>query len=66
MADRSDELIDRGDDPRWRVAGAGELERLERMKRGETLTTIFNCDEKIARWRDDKPPAECRLEQLDQ
>ena len=30
----------------------GELERLERMKRGETLTDIFRCDEKIARWRE--------------
>lgn len=31
---------------------AGELERLERMKQGETLSAIFGCDAKIARWRE--------------
>ena len=31
---------------------AGELERLERVKRGEKLSVINNCDEKIARWRE--------------
>ena len=31
---------------------AGELERLDRMKRGETLSEIFGCDAKIARWRE--------------
>ena len=31
---------------------AGELERLERMKNGETLTEIFGCDAKIARWQE--------------
>ena len=32
---------------------AGELERLERVKRGEKLSVINNCDAKIVRWRDD-------------
>lgn len=32
---------------------AGELQRLERMKNGETLTEIFGVDAKIARWRDE-------------
>lgn len=31
---------------------AGELQRLERVKRGEKLSVINRCDEKIARWRD--------------
>jgi len=31
---------------------AGELARLERVKSGEKLSVINNCDEKIARWRD--------------
>jgi regulator of RNase E activity RraA len=30
---------------------AGELQRLERVKNGEKLSVINNCDEKIARWR---------------
>lgn len=29
----------------------GELERLERVKRGEKLSVINRCDEKIARWK---------------
>lgn len=31
---------------------AGELSRVERVKNGEKLSEIFNCDAKIARWRE--------------
>jgi 4-hydroxy-4-methyl-2-oxoglutarate aldolase len=31
---------------------AGELQRLERMRNGETLTEIFGVDAKIARWQE--------------
>ena len=31
---------------------AGELERLARVKNGEKLSVVNNCDEKIARWRE--------------